>query len=427
MSHKNSTIDQNEKRPALLSESLTLDCGVVLKNRLAKSAMSENMASAQHISNELFERAYETWAKGGTGLLITGNVMVDSRHLGEPNNVVIEKGHEGLDQLKAWAKAGTSDGTHLWIQLNHPGKQSPKFINKEPVAPSAIPFRSALSKVFYTPRALLESEIEEIIARFAYAAKVARDAGFTGVQIHGAHGYLVSQFLSPLHNQRMDQWGGSLENRMRFVLQIYHAIRDEVGVHFPISIKLNSADFQRGGFSEEDSIVVAQKLSEAGIDLIEISGGTYEAPKMTGVQKMGTKPSTLQREAYFLDYCERVRSKVRCPIMLTGGFRTAVGMEQALRSQACDLIGLARSLAINPNFSQQLLSGKTVESKVKPLTTGIASLDRIIPLEIVWYTQQIQLMGQGKKTSPHLSPLLLVLKTIFKTGAKSLMRVRTKS
>jgi len=416
---------KNSSNPSFfLSHTLALPCGVLIKNRLAKSAMSENMASF-HRANSLFVKAYEAWAQGGAGLLISGNVMVDSRYLGEPYNIVIEKGQEGLSQLRDWTKSGTLNNTHLWIQLNHPGKQSPKFLSREPVAPSAIPFQSALSKVFNTPRALEESEIEDIIARFTYAAVVAREAGFTGVQIHGAHGYLVSQFLSPLHNQRTDQWGGSLENRMRFVMRIYESLRKALGSSFPISIKLNSADFQKGGFTEEESVLVAKKLSEVGIDLIEISGGTYEAPEMTGRHKKNLKESTLKREAYFLEYCEKVRSQISCPILLTGGFRTAAGMEEALHSQSCDMIGLARSLALNPNFSNQILSGEKVTSEVKPLTTGFKSLDKIMPLEIVWYTQQIQRMGQGLKPSAKLSPLWMILNTVFKLGIKSLFRVRS--
>lgn len=410
---------------SLMAQSLKLPCGAVLKNRIAKSAMSENMAP-DHQANTQFIKVYEAWARGGAGLLISGNVMVDSRHLGEPHNVVIEKNREGLSNLKKWTQAGTLNKTHLWIQLNHPGKQSPRFLNPEPVAPSAIPFQSSLAKLFNTPRALSENEIEDIIQRFAYAGVVARNAGFTGVQIHGAHGYLVSQFLSPLHNQRTDQWGGSLENRLRFVMRIYQYLRVALGPVFPIGIKLNSADFQRGGFTEEESVWVAQKLSEAGMDLIEISGGTYEAPKMTGAKAVGDiRESTRQREAYFLEYCEKIRSHVQGPILLTGGFRTSAGMEQALHSKACDMIGLARSLAINPDFPHQLLEGQKVVSAVKPLTTGFKTLDQLIPLEIVWYTQQIHRMGQGKATSAHLSPLWMALSSIIKIGFSSLLRVRS--
>jgi 2,4-dienoyl-CoA reductase-like NADH-dependent reductase (Old Yellow Enzyme family) len=225
---------------------------------------------------------YGTWAKGGIGICVTGNVMIDHRALGEPGNVIIED-ETHLAALQKWAKAATQNNTQCWVQLNHPGKQAPKGLNKETVSPSAVPFRKDMQAFFPTPRELTEPEIQDLIQRFANAAAIVQKAGFTGVQIHGAHGYLVSQFLSPHHNVRTDQYGGSPENRRRFVLEIYHAMREKTGAAFPISIKLNSADFQRGGFTEEESLDLIRVLAEAGMDLIEISGGTYEAPVMTGI------------------------------------------------------------------------------------------------------------------------------------------------
>ncbi|MCM0042581.1 MAG: NADH:flavin oxidoreductase/NADH oxidase family protein [Algoriphagus sp.] len=407
-------------KPTSITDTLTLPCGAVLKNRIGKSAMSENMGSRGYTSNEKFNRLYARWAEGGIGLLITGNVMVDRFALGEAHNVVIEQGIQDAN-LPHWAAAGKKDGTHIWVQLNHPGKQSPKFLSKEPVAPSAIPLKKPLDRLFNTPRALTEDEILEIIARFAYAARVCKESGFTGVQIHGAHGYLVSQFLSPSHNQRTDRWGGTLENRMRFVKKVYLAIRKEVGASFPVSIKLNSADFQKGGFTQEDSREVIKQLSALGMDLIEISGGTYEAPAMMGAAQ---KESTQQREAYFLTYCEEVRKLVQSPLMLTGGFRSAQGMNAALESGACDVIGIARSLAIQPDFPNQLLSGSAVTSQVKPLTTGWKFLDKTFPLEIIWYTDQLHFMGEGKNPKPKKSALGSVLSMVYKLGKNAVKKVR---
>ena len=403
-----------------ITDALTLPCGAVIKNRIGKSAMSENMGSQGFLSNHSFQTLYQRWADGGTGLLITGNVMVDQRALGEAHNVVIEKGIND-PSLKLWAEAGKRNDTHVWVQLNHPGKQSPKFLSTLPVAPSAIPLKKPLNRVFNTPRALSEAEIVDIIARFAFAAKVCKENGFTGVQIHGAHGYLVSQFLSPTHNQRTDKWGGSIENRMRFVSEIYEAIREAVGPHFPVSIKLNSTDFQKGGFSKADSMAVVKHLSGLGMDLIEISGGTYETPVMTGTH---VKESTKAREAYFLDYCEEVRKTVTSPLMLTGGFRSSKGMNDALAAGVCDMVGIARSLALNPDFSNELLSGKDVKSLVKPLTTGFPFLDRTFPLEIVWYTDQIHLMGKGKSPNIHRSVLRSVLGLAMALGVNTLRKVR---
>lgn len=403
-----------------LNSPLQLPCGAILKNRIGKSAMSENMGSRGYTSNEKLNHLYARWAEGGVGLLISGNVMVDRFCLGEAHNVVIEKGIQDPN-LPLWASAGKKNGTHFWVQLNHPGKQSPKFLSKEPVAPSAIPLKKPLDRLFNTPRALSEKEILDLIARFAFAAKVCKESGFSGVQIHGAHGYLVSQFLSPTHNQRNDQWGGSLENRMRFVKEVYLAIREAVGDAFPIGIKLNSADFQKGGFTQEDSMEVVKHLSELGMDLIEISGGTYEVPAMMGAAQ---KESTKIREAYFLTYCEEVRKRVSCPLMLTGGFRTAEGMNAALASGACDVIGVARSLAIQPDFPNQLLSGASVTSQVKPLTTGWTFLDKTFPLEIIWYTDQLHLMGEGKMPNLEKSALSSVWGMVFKLGKSAIKKVR---
>lgn len=404
-----------------MTKSLKLPCGAVLPNRIAKAAMSENMASADHIPGAEFPRAYKMWIEGGTGLLITGNVMVDSNHRGESNNVVIEKGLNNQKELKNWADAAKGSDTQIWVQINHPGKQTPKYLTKTPVGPSAIPLDPPLDAMFNNCRELSHQEILEIIQRFAYAAKVCQECGFGGVQIHGAHGYLVSQFLSPKHNQRQDQWGGTLENRMRFAVEIYRAMREEVGADFPISIKMNSADFSKGGFSAEDAIHVARKFSEMGIDLIEISGGSYEKPAMTGVP---VKESTKKREAYFLEYAKSIKEVCQCPLMVTGGFRTADFMEEALANNELDIIGLARPLSVDPAFSKKLFEGQKVESQVRKLSSGIKALDKIFPLEIIWYTMQIHRMGKGKSPNPNASVLAVILSSIFDIGLQSLKKVR---
>jgi len=288
----------------ILSQPFTLPNGAVVKNRLAKSAMSEALGTTDNHVTDGLATLYRRWADGGIGLLITGNVMIDRRALGEPNNVALED-ESDLELLKQWADAGTRNGTQLWMQINHPGKQVPKGLNAESVAPSAIPFGKEIAAFFATPRELTEAEILDIIARFGRTAAIAQKAGFSGVQIHGAHGYLVSQFLSGHHNQRTDQWGGNAENRRRFVLEVFKAIRAQTGPDFPVGIKLNSADFQKGGFTEEESLDVIRALSEAGIDMIEISGGTYEAPAMAGVKEVPVKDSTRRREAYFLEFAEK--------------------------------------------------------------------------------------------------------------------------
>jgi 2,4-dienoyl-CoA reductase-like NADH-dependent reductase (Old Yellow Enzyme family) len=410
----------------LLTQPLTLPCGATIKNRLAKSAMSENMASESYAPTEAFSHLYGRWARGGIGLCITGNIMVDETALGEPRNVVLGKSFDAMDVLTQWAQAGTQNQTALWAQLNHPGKQSPKFLSKTPVAPSAIAFPAPMNKVFNSPRELTDNEILDIIKAFQTAARWVKQAGFSGVQIHGAHGYLVSQFLSPRHNQRTDRWGGSIENRMRFVIEIYKAIRHEVGPAFPIGIKLNSSDFQKGGFTEEDSLATIKALDTLGIDLIEVSGGTYEAAAMTGKNIKGIKKSTLEREAYFMDFTQMIRSSISCPIMLTGGFRTRKGIESALADGSFDMVGLARSLAMDPEIPIKLIAGEDYTSPVVKRTTGFKFIDNIAPLEIVWYAYQLVRMGKRKDPVPNLSDWWVIVWMIAHAGVSSLRRTRSK-
>jgi len=399
-----------QKPEALLAQPLTLPNGSVIPNRLAKSAMSERLGTIDHKPTPEIIRLYERWAEGGIGLCITGNVMIDRRALGEPNNVVIEDERD-LDALTAWARGGTRGGTQLWMQINHPGKQSPKGLNRENVSPSAIPFRADMQAMFATPRELRVDEIEDIIQRFARTAAIAKKAGFSGVQIHGAHGYLVSQFLSPHHNQRTDAWGGTPEKRRRFVLEVLKAMRAAVGPEFPIGIKLNSADFQRGGFTEEESLDTIRALGDAGIDLVEISGGTYEAPAMTGM-----RASTRAREAYFMEFAEKARAATKVPLMVTGGFRSLHGMAEAVASGALDLVGLARTLAIEPDLPARLLSGQEPRYQVHPIKTGIGPIDKMGIMEISWYTKQLRRIGRGQDPIPDESALAVFAGMIVENG-----------
>jgi 2,4-dienoyl-CoA reductase-like NADH-dependent reductase (Old Yellow Enzyme family) len=300
----------------------------------------------------------------------------------------------------------------IWMQLNHPGKQSPKGLNAYNLSPSAIPFKPEMAAFFDTPREASHEQILDIIDRFGRAAALAQKAGFSGVQIHGAHGYLVSQFLSPHHNQRSDQWGGSAEKRRSFVLAVYQEIRRQTGPAFPIGIKLNSADFQKGGFTEEESLATIQALADAGIDLIEISGGTYEAPAMTGT----TKATTAAREAYFLDFAEKARAAVKTPLMVTGGFRSAAGMNAALRSGALDLVGLGRLLALDPDAPAALLRGADSPHHVRPITTGIKLVDRMALMEVAWYARQLKRIATGKQPRPNESGLMAFLGTAVHSG-----------
>lgn len=411
-------------KPAeILSQPLTLKTGSVIPNRFSKSAMSETLGTIDNRVTKELVTLYRTWAEGGTGLSITGNVMVDRRHIGEPQNVVLEDERD-LVLLRAWADAGKTGGNQIWMQLNHPGKQSPKMLNSDTVAPSAIPFKKELRGMFATPRALTGTEIEEIVLRFARSAAIAEKAGFDGVQIHGAHGYLVSQFLSPHHNQRTDEWGGSAENRMRFVLEVYRAIRAVTGDGFNVGIKLNSADFQRGGFTEEESLGVIDALAKEGIDLVEISGGNYENPAMAkGAEGGEVKQSTLAREAYFLEFAEKVRERVEVPLMVTGGFRTETGMADAVTSGATDLVGIARPLAVEPDCPKRIMAGESFTSAVRPIKTGIRLIDDMALMEVSWYTRQLGRIGKGKAPRTHDRGMLSLLEVI---GVMATRGVRTR-
>lgn len=377
----------------ILFEEIKLPCGAIIKSRFFKSAMSEGLGNKDHNPKEELLRLYRTWADGGTGLIVTGNVMINRTALGEPNNVVFDES-TSLEEISKWAQEGKRNGAHIWVQLNHPGKQSPKVLSPKPVAPSQVPLGGALKKYFALPKELTEGEIEEIIKSFAVAAKKVKDAGFTGVQIHGAHGYLVSQFLSPKHNVRNDKWGGSLDNRMRFLLEIYKAIRTVVGVDFPVGVKLNSADFQKGGFVLDECKVVAKTLDNAGIDLIEISGGTYEAPEMTGGE---VKESTKIREAYFLTFAKEIKEVVKCPIVVTGGFRSEEVMKKAILNKDTDMIGIARPLVIMPDLPNRIKNNSYSTIKTPIVKTGIKAIDKKGGmLEIVWYESMMKKIANGK-------------------------------
>lgn len=406
-----------------INQPFQLARGAAIKNRLIKSAMSEALGTTDNKMTTALPRLYRTWASGGIGLLITGNVMIDKRALGEPNNIVIEDARD-MPLLKIWAKAATENDTRCWVQLNHPGKQSPKGLNVETVSPSAIPFKKDMQSFFDTPRELSAAEIQDIIERFGRSAKLVKEAGFSGVQIHGAHGYLVSQFLSPHHNQRDDEWGGSAEKRRAFVLAVYKNIREQVGDDFPIGIKLNSADFHKGGFTEEESLDVIKALETEGIDMVEISGGTYEVPTMSGKD---IRESTKQREAYFLQFAERIRTEIKVPLAVTGGFRSAVAMNKALGEGNLDLIGLARPLAVDTHYPEKLLKGEAINVNVNPIKTGIKPIDDMALMEVAWYGRQLKRISEGKQPKPNENALLAFLKVILTSGYRTFKTQRLRA
>jgi 2,4-dienoyl-CoA reductase-like NADH-dependent reductase (Old Yellow Enzyme family) len=406
----------------ILARPLSLP-GETLPNRLAKAAMTEGLADADGRPNARHVTLYTTWARGGAGLLITGNVVIDRAHAERPGNVVIEA--EPDDDMRAalaaWTAAARSHGAGLWMQINHAGRQTPRIVNARPKAPSAVAV-ALPGKQFAQPSPMSEADIEAVIFGFTRAARVARETGFTGVQIHAAHGYLLSQFLSPGANRRTDQWGGSLANRARLLLEIVRSVRAAVGADFTVSVKLNSADFQRGGFSGEDSVTVSGWLKQAGVDLIEISGGTYEQPRMMNMDGM-TKPdfsglarSTAEREAYFLDFAVAMIAAVQTPLMVTGGFRTAAAMARAIDHDGVSLIGLGRPLCVDPLGAKKVLSGAPGLARPEDvLRLGPGWLGPSSPFKLIkaangfgatyWFYQQLRRMGEGQPPDMALSLL----------------------
>ena len=383
-----------------LNAALKLPCGVVLKNRLAKSAMTENLSNGASQATVAHENLYGAWAQSGAGLIISGNVQVDRRYLEEAGNVAIDgvQSKEALDALRRWAKAGTQNNTQLWMQIGHAGRQTFTHINAKPVGPSDIKSPDRGSRKIGVPRPLEPQEIRDVIARFAFVAATARDVGFTGVQLHGAHGYLISAFLSPKANQRQDEWGGPLENRARLLLETIRAVRKKVGDDYPVAIKLNSSDFLEGGFTHAECLRLVGWLNEEKLDLIELSGGSYESPAMAGiaVTDPSTQTSTNAGENYFLDYARNIVNVAEMPIMVTGGFRDRQAMSTALATGALDVIGLARPFGAGPQAIADLLAGKAQK---------IRAIENETPTPLFshfWCMAQIQRMSRGEPVDPAL-------------------------
>lgn len=380
-------------------DKLTLPNGSIIPNRVAKAAMEENMADAEHAPSEKLIRLYQAWADGGTRLLISGNVMVDSRAMTDAGGVVLEDDTQ-LDKFRRWAKIGRSKGAQFWLQINHPGRQMPANLGQQTWAPSAIALDlGRMSKHFDTPGAMTPQMIHDVIQRFARTARLAEQAGFTGVEIHAAHGYLLSQFLSPLANRRTDEWGGSLENRTRLLIEIVKAVRAMVSPGFAVAVKLNSADFQRGGFSASDARQVVKRLNELSVDLVELSGGSYEAPAMQGDARDGR---TLAREAYFVEFARDIQKVAKMPVMVTGGIRRRLVAEQVIK-RGVNMVGIGTALAIDPNLPRDWRLGKSNAPALSPITWKNKPLASLANMAVVKF--QLRKLSAGKTTNPRVSPL----------------------
>ncbi len=404
----------------MIEQALTLPCGQILPNRLAKAAMTEGLAEPMGKPTQSLVKLYDLWGKSGAGLLISGNFMVDRHHLERPGNVVLDADIDEsfMDSLRQVAKAATQEGAQFWAQLSHSGRQTFADVNPEPHAPSAVKMKIP-GPLFGEPKAMSTEQVVATVEQFANGAEIVKRAGLTGVQIHAAHGYLISQFLSPLSNLREDQYGGSLENRARFLLEVYDAIRERVGRDYPVAVKLNSADFQKGGFAFEDSLSVAKMLEARGIDLIEVSGGTYEQPKLLGTEglepaaEQSVRESTRAREAYFVDFAKVMQESLNVPLMVTGGIRRKSVMNKILQSGDAQVIGIGRPMCVYPDAPRQLLNGAEAiddyADRIGVVPAWLSFLKKLKAVKTInvlsaqfWYYAQLALMGEGELPNKQL-------------------------
>lgn len=378
----------------MISEAITLASAISIKNRIAKAAMEENLATKQRNPSNAIFKLYDAWAKGGSGLIITGNVMIDATAMTGPGGVVLDERSDKA-AFKKWAQLAQQNDAKCFMQLNHPGRQVPISVSTTALAPSAIPLAMGEhTKRFAKPIAMEQGDIEKVIDQFALSAKLAQDAGFSGIQIHAAHGYLLSQFLSPISNQRMDEWGGNLENRARLLFEVVKAVKANTQDGFGIAVKLNTADFQKGGFTEQDALQVIKWLEALNIDLVELSGGSYEAPAMQGQSRDGR---TLAREAYFLEMVSIMTKEVSVPLMITGGIRR-LPVAQEVLSSGIDMVGMATALAIQPNLANDWLNNINTIAALKPITWKNKALAAMANMSQV--RMQLRLLSKGKKTNP---------------------------
>lgn len=362
----------------LLFQPLELPCGSILKNRIVKSAMSDSLGDGGGSPTLTQCRLYERWAEGGLAVSIIGEVQGSLRFAEKPGNLVLNTATD-LEKFKMLAKRGAVNDAQLWVQLGHAGAMSYPPTS-DPKGPSEINI-PGLSCAEMTA-----DEIRSIPSEFAQTARLAKDVGFGGVQVHAAHGFLLSQFLSPLFNKRSDEYGGSIGARMRLLLEVVEEVRAAVGPGFPIAVKLNATDQMEGGLEEQEALAVVAELDATSIDLIDISGGTYFPGAKSASDRAGSGP-------YFIDFAKHARHVTSKPLMVTGGFKTLQQAIDAIAEEAVDFVGLARSLVLEPELPNMWQNGQqgdpTFPKFTDPPEGGITA----------WYTMRLTEIGGNREAA----------------------------
>lgn len=315
-----------------------------VKNRLMRSATCEWMCDADGRADQRLADFYATLAKGGVGLIVTGHAYVSRVGRASPGQIGIYEDSLG-EALRPVAEAIHREGAKVVVQINHAGVQARPQLNDGvlPKAVSSIPMPHLES----LPVELTDQEIQQLVRDYGQAARRVKEAGFDGVQLHAAHGYLISQFLSPFTNHRSDRWGGSFDNRLTFLRAVCEEVRAEVGSDFPMMVKLVTQDFVSGGLTPQDGVRIAGRLADFGVDAIEMSGG-LEFGKVRNNSRLAVKERA--DEAYFLDTARRIRDATDLPLMIVGGFRTPEVIERAVVDEGMDFVSLCRPLINDPEL-----------------------------------------------------------------------------
>jgi len=405
--------------PAALTDPLELPCGLVLANRLGRAAMTEALSDRRNDPTARHDRLYAANARGGAGLVLTGNAMVDRRHLERARNVVVDA---ATDVAALRRLARNAAATPTLVQLAHPGRQVNRYVQPHPVSPSGGPALK-IAGAFAAPRALGRAEIDELRGRFVDAALRVVDAGFPGVEIHGAHGYLISSFIDPERNRREDGYGGDLEGRARLLLEIVTDLRAALPAGAPVAVKLDARDG-----AEQELVELGGLLERAGIDLIEVSGGNYERPAMAGYEADGSEIRS-EHESPFWNAAAELTAAVGVPVMLTGGFRTRAEVDRALATDVCTMIGAGRPLAVRPALAARFVRGETdVLDRPGPRLGGPASVRRMLGAAAGtgWHRIQLARTGAGRPPLMRMPAPLAALDYLIIDWGQALLTRRSR-